>query len=83
MLSQWGRKLGKQILKSRQKFKQEIDIHKWNIVRGDMVEVIQGPQTGQKGKVLQVLRKANRIIVDQVNMVNSILYFKLMEISIK
>lgn len=74
MLSQWGRRLGKQILKSRQKFKPEININKWNIVRGDLVEVIQGPQTGQKGKVLQVIRKQNRIVVDQVNLV--ITYFE-------
>ena len=69
MLSQWGRRLGKQLMKPRQKYKPEIEINKWNIVRGDLVQVIQGPQTGQKGKVLQILRKANRVIVDQVNLV--------------
>lgn len=33
------------------------------------VQVIQGPQTGQQGKVLAILRKKNRVIVEGVNMV--------------
>eukprot|EP01037_Dinobryon_pediforme_P026108 gene26108-28515_t len=41
---------------------------RWNIVRGDFVEVIQGPQQGQRGKVKAVLRDTNRIIVDGVNL---------------
>ena len=68
--SNWGRHLGKQLTKPRQKFKVEQNTTHWNIVTGDKVAVIQGPETGQKGTVLQVLRKDNRIIIDGVNMVS-------------
>jgi transcription antitermination factor NusG len=44
--------------------------NRWKIVRGDLVEVINGPQSGQRGKVKDVLRKMNRIVVDGVNMVS-------------
>ena len=45
-----------------------IPCYRWNIVRGDSVKVIQGPQAGQQGKVLQVLRKKERVLIDGVNM---------------
>ena len=32
------------------------------------VQIIQGPQSGQKGEVLQVLREKNRILIDGCNM---------------
>lgn len=67
-LSTWGRRLAKQLLQGRHKKKIRWETNRWNIVKGDSVQVINGPQSGQKGKVLHVLRKANRIIVDQVNM---------------
>ena len=47
----------------------EEDPRRWNIVRGDLVEVIQGHSLGQKGKVLSVIRDSARIVVDGVNMV--------------
>ena len=43
---------------------------RWNIVRGDKVEVISGPQKGQNGKILAVLRDSCRVIVEGVNMVS-------------
>lgn len=73
MFSKWGRKLGKELMKGKMKQvkeKKQVATNRWNIVRGDIVHVIEGPQTGQQGKVLQVLRKANRIIVEGVNMRN-------------
>lgn len=48
----------------------EVENQRWNIVRGDNVEVIQGKSTGQKGKVLAVIRESSRLIIDGVNMVN-------------
>ncbi len=69
MLSGWGRSLGKKMMRGNKKFKPQVETSKWKIVRGDSVEVINGPQTGQKGKVMQVLRKVNRILVSDVNMV--------------
>ena len=68
MYSAWGRSLGKKLMRARQKMKPENDCSRWNIVTGDKVQVIQGPQTGQSGTVLDVLRKANRIIIEGVNM---------------
>ena len=67
MTSSWGRALGKKMLKVRGKFKPRQDSSRWNIVTGDTVRVVQGPQEGQQGTVLQVLRKQNRILVDGVN----------------
>ncbi len=66
----WGRKLGRSLLKLKKTPKNTFETNRWNIVKGDMVEVVQGPQTGQRGKVLDVLRDANRIIIDGVNLVS-------------
>jgi hypothetical protein len=71
LLSKWGRRLGRQLMKPIQKKKPEAPTsNRWKIVRGDLVEVINGPQSGQRGKVKDVLRKMNRIVVDGVNMVS-------------
>ena len=71
MISKWGRKLGKMLMNPKSKFKPKFVTNKWNIVKGDVVQVTEGPQAGQKGKVMAVLRKANRIIVADCNMVRS------------
>jgi transcription antitermination factor NusG len=67
--SSWGRRLGRSLMK-REVPKRTWETSRWNIVKGDLVEVIKGPQTGQRGKVLDVLRSDNRIVVDNVNMVS-------------
>ena len=36
---------------------------------GDMVQVITGSNKGKEGKVLNVLRKDNRVVIDGVNIV--------------
>ena len=69
MLSSWGRKLGRRLMKPHLKPKPKEESHRWNIVRGDNVQVIQGPQSGQKGKVLTIIRDSCRVIIDGVNMV--------------
>ncbi|ADY54769.1 LSU ribosomal protein L24P [Syntrophobotulus glycolicus DSM 8271] len=43
--------------------------HKVHVRKGDTVMVITGKDAGKKGKVLQVLPKANRVVVEQVNIV--------------
>jgi len=43
---------------------------KLKIRKGDMVMVIAGDSKGSKGKVLEVLVKENRAIVEQVNIVS-------------
>jgi large subunit ribosomal protein L24 len=41
---------------------------RWNIVRGDRVQVIgDHPEKGKQGKVLTVLRKQDRVIVEGIN----------------
>lgn len=39
------------------------------IKKGDTVEVIAGKDKGQRGQVLRVLNKANRVVVERVNIV--------------
>ena len=40
---------------------------KFSILRGDTVEVINGPCTGERGVVSSVLRKNARLIIEGVN----------------
>lgn len=42
---------------------------KFKIKRGDEVVVISGSHKGQRGKVLQVLRDKQRVIIEGVNMI--------------
>lgn len=42
---------------------------KLHIRKGDTVVVITGNDKGQKGRVLEVIRKTNRAIVEGVNMI--------------
>jgi len=42
---------------------------KFKIKRGDEVVVISGAHQGQRGKVLQVLRDKERVIIEGVNMI--------------
>ena len=70
--SRWGRRVGKDFAKPPRIPKPTFETNRWNIVKGDLVQVTQGPQTGQRGKVLDVLRKANRIVIEGVNMVRKI-----------
>lgn len=41
---------------------------KMSIKKGDMAQVIAGKDAGKSGKVIQVLPKANRLIIEGVNM---------------
>ena len=41
--------------------------HRWSIVRGDKVVVVNGRHRGQSGVVQHVLRQSNRLIVEGVN----------------
>ncbi len=43
---------------------------KINIKKGDTVFVNTGEYKGQKGRVLEVIRKSNRVIVEGINMVS-------------
>eukprot|EP01031_Cornospumella_fuschlensis_P032458 gene32458-39246_t len=56
------------MMRGNRKWKEVEPIKKWNIVRGDLVQVIQGPQTGQQGKVLKIIRPINRLVIEGINM---------------
>lgn len=74
LASTWGKKVGKKLLQGPRFPKPTFETHRWNIVRGDQVEVISGPEKGNQGKVLAVLRKDNRVIIEGVNLVSFITY---------
>ncbi|RYG68834.1 hypothetical protein EON64_04250 [archaeon] len=71
LLSSWGRAVGRKLTRGNRKWKEVEPIKKWNIVRGDLVHVIQGPQTGQQGKVLKIIRSTNRLLIEGINMVRN------------
>jgi large subunit ribosomal protein L24 len=71
LTSGWGRKLAKKLMKTptkKLKNNNGLKTNRWNIVTGDVVRVMEGPQEGQQGKVLDVIRLQNRIIIDGVNL---------------
>ena len=43
---------------------------KLNIRKGDLVKVIAGDSKGQQGKVLEIITKTNRVLVEGTNMVS-------------
>lgn len=42
---------------------------KFSVKRGDFVEVISGKERGKRGKIIKVLTKRGRVIVEKVNLV--------------
>lgn len=44
-------------------------IKKWKILRGDEVQVISGPNEGKRGRVLEVVRASNSVVVEGANIV--------------
>jgi large subunit ribosomal protein L24 len=39
------------------------------IKKGDMVQVISGKEKGKTGKVLNILKKKNRVVVEKLNLI--------------
>lgn len=50
------------------KWQRKPDINRWDIVKGDKVEVVNGPEKGKQGLVLKVVRKRNSLLVEGINM---------------
>jgi large subunit ribosomal protein L24 len=46
-----------------------MELLKFHIRKNDMVQVIAGKEKGKTGKVLKVLTKKNRVVVEKVNFV--------------
>jgi len=42
---------------------------KFRIKKGDTVEVIQGKETGKRGKVLRVMADEERVVIERVNFI--------------
>jgi hypothetical protein len=49
-----------------------IPANRWNIVRGDKVEMLTGVEKGKQGIVNKVIRKKNQIIVEGFNVVSTV-----------
>jgi len=45
-------------------------IQRFKLFPGDLVEVINGKHKGERGKVIEVIEKLNRITVEKVAMVS-------------
>ena len=51
------------------KTKREVEkLRRYNVVRGDLVEVISGKDKGKRGTVLNVERRKNRIFIENINL---------------
>ncbi|MBI2929764.1 MAG: 50S ribosomal protein L24 [Verrucomicrobia bacterium] len=44
-------------------------MHKFHVKKGDEVVVIAGAEKGKRGKIIQILRKKERVLVEGVKMV--------------
>jgi ribosomal protein L24 len=44
-------------------------IPKWHIVRGDLVAILRGRDAGKTGRVAEVVRHLNRVVVEGRNLV--------------
>lgn len=44
-------------------------IKRWRVLRGDLVEVISGPEKGIRGRVIEVVRASNRVVVEGAGIV--------------
>jgi len=53
--------------KSGRNVPKEKRIKTWRIIQGDLVEVTQGFHKGKRGKVLRVLRKKDKLVVQGIN----------------
>ncbi|MBI3358647.1 MAG: 50S ribosomal protein L24 [Nitrospirae bacterium] len=49
--------------------KQETPLITTNLRKGDFVRVIAGKEKGKEGKVLQVMRECNGVLVEQLNLI--------------
>jgi len=53
----------------KKKLKQETPLIKTNLRKGDSVRIITGKEKGKEGKILQVLKESNKVLVEQLNLI--------------
>ena len=57
------------VQEQRRKWKKPVEkFRRWRIVLGDDVQIISGRDKGKQGKVLKVMRKTNRVLVEDCNL---------------
>lgn len=61
------RRLRKMAFWTKDELLPKANIERWNIVRGDKVQVVTGDEKGKVGVVKKVVRKKNALIVEGVN----------------
>lgn len=55
-------------LKAKPNKKPQVPLKYWKIVTGDVIKVRTGPDKGKVSKVLKVIKKANKVVIEDVNM---------------
>jgi large subunit ribosomal protein L24 len=55
--------------KARRRRTTKITRHRMRITKGDRVRVLRGEEAGKEGTVLRVLPKANKVVIEGVNVV--------------
>ncbi|KAF0024547.1 hypothetical protein F2P81_023349 [Scophthalmus maximus] len=53
--------------KRRKVFVEPLASHEWSVLRGDTVEILAGKDKGKQGKVIQVFRHRNWVILEGLN----------------
>ena len=48
-------------------------MQKFHVKKGDLVVVISGTEKGKRGKILEVVRHKNRVLVEGINMIKKCL----------
>ena len=46
-----------------------INVNKFKLIKNDTVKILSGKDKGRTGKIIRILRKANRIVVEGVNII--------------
>jgi len=63
----WTKQAGKRVIKGTPL----VSIEKWNIKKGDMVEINTGRAAGTQGRVKSVIKAKNRVVVEGANMIKN------------
>ncbi|XP_028316998.1 large ribosomal subunit protein uL24m [Gouania willdenowi] len=53
--------------KRRKVFVEPLEAKDWSVLKGDMVEILAGKDKGKQGKVIQVFRRRNWVILEGLN----------------
>ena len=54
--------------RQREKLARRVLLHRWRLVKGDKVEICNGPDAGKQGVIKRVVRDYNSVVIDGLNM---------------